>query len=157
MLPRVEWVPIIVVDVLVVVAWSVLVGATAPRWPTRWLEADTGPLRLSRRETVAGYRATGLPALADRLPELGAAFGGTSKRTIPGRGAADLAGYLVEVRRAEWVHWLSCLALVPLAWWNPWWLWLAFALVVTVVNGVFIAILRHNHLRLVALLRRVGA
>lgn len=156
MLTRVEWLPTIAANIIVTVGWSVLVGATAPRWPDRWLARDRGPLHLNRHEDVRRYRRTRIPAFAERLPELGETFGGASKRTLPERTPESINAYLVEVRRAEWVHWLSCLGVLPLLAWNPWWLWLAFTLVVVTVNSVFIVILRHNRVRLNSLLRRMA-
>lgn len=145
---------LIVLDVVVVVVWSVVVGATAPRWPTRWLQSDTGPLRLRSFDAPATYGRLRVRRWAARMPEAGAAFGGRSKRALPGRDPRDLAGYLIEVRRAEWVHWLSMLSIVPIALLSPWWLALAFGAVIVAVNLTFIVILRHNRIRLLALLRR---
>lgn len=142
------------VDILVVVGLTVVIGASAPRWSTARLQRDTGPLRLVAAETAGHYRRIGVPRLARLLPEAGGAFGGESKRVLPGSSAMQLSDYLVEVRRAEWVHWLSMATVLPLLVFNPWWLWVFFAVVVVVVNGVFIAILRFNRLRLLAILER---
>lgn len=145
---------LIVIDILVVVVWSIAVGATAPRWPARWLRTDAGPLRLRAVDAPSTYTKLRVRRWATWLPEAGAAFGGRSKRSLPGRDRRDLEGYLIEVRRAEWVHWLSMLSIVPIAAIGPWWLALAFAAIVLFVNLIFIAILRHNRIRLLALLRR---
>ena len=59
-----------------------------------------------------------------------------------------------EVRRAEWVHWASCLTVLPLWFFNPWWLALAFTAVVLGANGLFILVLRHNRVRLLRILTR---
>lgn len=144
-------------DVGVVVAAAVIIGATAPRWPARWLRRDVGPLRLMRWETPSRYRAIGVSALARRLPELGRTFGGVSKSSVADRSVDGLLAYAVEVRRAEWVHWLSCLAALVLFAVNPWWLAVAFVVVTAVVNAPFIAVLRNNRLRLRRITARIGA
>ena len=143
-----RYVVLIVIDIAIVVGLSVAIGAWAPRWPAAWLSHNTFPLALAPWETATFYRRLGVPRLARRLPELGSTFGGASKAQLPGRSAADLALYLREVRRAEWVHWLSIVASLLLFAFNPWWLALAFVVGVGVGNLVFISVLRNNRLRL---------
>lgn len=147
-------VALIGVDILVIVGLTLLIGASAPRWPARWLHVDRGPLRLRAIDDMRRYRRWHVPALARRLPEAGSTFGGESKKVLPGSGAEDLVRYLAEVRRAEWVHWLSMLTVLPLALINPLWLWVAFAVIVVAVNAVFIVVLRYNRIRLVSILQR---
>ena len=144
----------VVIDIVVVVAGSIAIGAAAPRWPRHWLEADRGPLRLTRLDAPAAYRRIRIASLTRRRPELGGAFGGESKRRLPGTDPSSIESYLVEVRRAEWAHWGSCLTIVLIAIFNPWWLTLAFAGVVLGVNGAFILVLRHNRTRLLRILKR---
>ena len=150
------WALLIVVDTLVVLIPSLIVGGWAPRWPSTWLQVDRGPLRLHGFETRDLYRHHGIARLARILPEGGAAFGGQSKKQLPGVTAVDLSGYLEEVRRAEWVHWWSLITWLPLVFFNPWWLGLAFALVVLIVNLIFIIVLRFNRMRLLSILARLG-
>lgn len=145
---------LIVADIVLVVGLSVLIGAIAPHWPLRWMDRDLGPLHLTPLDTPRNYRRLGVPAILRVLPELGTMFGGASKRVLPGVDAAALKAYLREVRRAEWVHWLSCLTVVPLMFFNPWWLVSAFAVVVIGGNCAFIAVLRHNRIRLLRILNR---
>ncbi len=145
---------LLAVDVLVIVALSVGIGAWAPRWPRRWLERDPFPLRIGPFESTAAYRRLGVAAFARRLPELGELFGGASKSALPGTSTSALADYLIEVRRAEWVHWGSIAGSLVLFAFNPWWLALAFVLVVAAGNLPFIIILRHNRLRLLKVLGR---
>jgi glycosyl-4,4'-diaponeurosporenoate acyltransferase len=147
----------VLVDIAVVVGWSALVGATAPRWPDPWLQHDRGPLRLTAWDTPQRHRRLRVAHLVRTLPEGGAWFGGTSKARLPGTDPASLGDYLLEVRRGEWVHWLSMLSVVPVLLIGPWWLGLAFAGVVVVVNGGFVLVLRHNRMRLLAVLRRAAA
>lgn len=141
---------VIVADLSIVLVTTVAIGAWAPSWPDAWLARDRGPLRLTRVDTVAGYRRLGVQRWARRLPELGGLFG-ISKRGLPGRSRDALGGYLVEVRRAEWVHWGSLVSLVPLAAFNPVWLWALFAFLSVAVNAPFLAILRYNRVRLLGL------
>ena len=144
----------IVIDIAIVVGGSILIGALAPRWPDAWLARDRGPLRLSRFDTPARYRALRVTTLTRRLPELGSAFGGDSKSSLPGMDRVSIEAYLREVRRAEWVHWASCITVLPLWFFNPWWLALAFTVVVVGGNGLFMLVLRHNRVLLLRILTR---
>ena len=137
-----------VIDIAIIAGLSVVIGATAPRWPNRWLRSDSWITRPRRWETPNVYRRLGSVRLAARLPEFGGAFGGRSKNEIPGRDLASLEEYLVEVRRAIWVHNLSMLSWLPLVFFNPWWMTLAGAVIAIVVNIPFLVILRGNNLRL---------
>jgi glycosyl-4,4'-diaponeurosporenoate acyltransferase len=143
-----DWLWLIAINVLVIVVLSVLVGVLAPRWPVSWLKADRFPLTALPFETHHHYRKLRVATLRAQLPELGGLFGGASKSSLPGTDLASLDRYLVEVRRAEWVHILSCLTPLPLFFFNPWWLALAFFVVALLVNGLFLIVLRHNRLRL---------
>ena len=147
---------LIVIDIVVVVALSVLVGAVAPRVPARWLSSDAGPLLLLPAESASGYRKLGVPALARRLPELGGLFGGASKASLPGYSAGGLVAYAIEVRRAEWVHWVSIAAAFVLFAFNPWWLAGLFVILVAIGNAPFILVLRNNRLRIRGILERDG-
>ena len=137
-----------VIDIVIIAGLSVLIGATAPRWPERWLRSDVWITRPWRWETPSVYRRLGAAQLAARLPEFGGVFGGRSKNEIPGRDLASLEAYLVEVRRAMWVHYFSMLTWLPLLFFNPWWMTLAGALIAVVANLPFLVILRGNNLRL---------
>ena len=147
---------LIVIDILVVLTFSIGVGALAPRWPDSWLGSDPFPLALGRWETPAFYRRLRIPRLARRLPELGATFGGESKSQLPGSTREHLVAYRREVRRAEWVHWASVVGTVVLFAFNPWWLALAFVIVVTAGNLPFILVLRNNRVRITRIMDKDG-
>lgn len=146
---------LIIIDILAICVAAIVIGGSAPRWPARWLQRDRGPLRLTRWDTTGRYRAMGIGWWARVLPEGGSWMGGESKSALPGRDAASLRSYLVEVRRGEWVHFLMMFAWVPLLFFNPWWLTLLFAVVVVIINSLFLLVLRYNQLRLTALLARM--
>lgn len=143
-----EWVLLIGADLVVVIAVSVLIGMTAPRWPSAWLERDALFLRRLPWETPAFFRGLRVTRWASRLPELGGTFGGQSKDTLPGSTTEALVAYLVEIRRAEWVHWGSVLGSLLLFTFNPWWLATAFVLAVSLGNLPFLLILRNNRFRI---------
>ena len=145
---------LIVIDFIVMVIGTAIVGAMAPRWPARWLTADRGPLRLRNFDTPALYRRLRAPWLAATMPEFGAVCGGESKKQLPGIDRESLGRYLIEVRRAEWVHWLACTPVVVLYFFNPWWLAVLWTVFVVFVNGIFIVIVRHNRVRLLRILER---
>jgi glycosyl-4,4'-diaponeurosporenoate acyltransferase len=146
---------LIVIDILVICVTAIVIGGSAPRWPTRWLQRDRGPLTLTRYDTVDRYRRLGVTWWVRVLPEGGSWLGGKSKSTLPGRDVESLQSYLVEVRRGEWVHWLMMFAWLPLVFFNPWWLTALFAVAVFCLNAVFLLVLRYNQLRLTALLHRM--
>lgn len=153
--PQVDWLTV-ALDLVVVVAWHVAVGFTAPRWPKRWLDHDRWPVRPFAHETATFYRRIGVRWLTRVLPEAGAAMGGSSKAVLPGFTEPVLRDYLVEVRRAEWVHVLcmpAFLLLIPL---SPWPYVLVFAAGTIGGNLVFLLVLRHNHLRLANIVKRFG-
>jgi len=136
------------IDIAIIAGLSILIGASAPRWPASWLARDTWVTRPWRWETPRLYRRLGVARWAARLPEFGQIFGGRSKRNIPGRDLASLQRYVLEVRRAIWVHVLSMFTWVPLVAFNPWWLITAGAVIATLVNLPFLIILRGNNARL---------
>jgi len=145
---------LIVIDIFIVVGLSVLIGALAPRWSAVWLSRDRGMLRLTRLDTPGAYRRIGIHRIKDKLPELGSVFGGKSKGQLPGSEAEQLALYARELRRAEWVHWCSMLTWIPLAFFNPWWLTMPFAIVVIVGNATFVLIVRYNRIRVLRIAGR---
>lgn len=143
---------------LIILVGSVIIGATAPRWPVRWLRRDRGPLRLLPGDTPERYQRMGARRLKRFFPEMGAVFGGISKDIPPDfADPADVRNYLAEVRRAEWVHWLSMLTWLPLPLFQPWWLALGLLLPVVAVNGAAQIILRYNKIRLYLLLDALGS
>lgn len=146
---------LIVIDIAVVAGISILTGLFAPRLPDKRLQRDQFLLRMWPWETPMRYRRLRVPWFAARLPELGSAFGGESKSTIPGREAEALHMYVRELRRAEIVHWVSFFTWVPLIFFNPWWLTLAFAVIVITGNALFLMVLRFNRARVVRLLNRL--
>lgn len=148
----------VLLGAVVIAVGSVAVGASAPRWPARWLQRDRGPLRLLPGDTPDRYRTLGARRLKRWFPEMGAVFGGVSKNIPPvPDDPASIRAYLVEVRRAEWVHWLSMLSAVPLAFFQPWWMALGFGVVTLAVNGAAQIILRYNKVRLYLVLAALGA
>ncbi|MBM3670532.1 MAG: hypothetical protein FJW97_11110 [Actinobacteria bacterium] len=146
---------LIAIDVLVVIVVSLAVGVSAPRWPGSWLTRDRLVLHRFPWETPTYFRRFPIATWARVLPEWGATFGGQSKRSIPDRDPLAIAAYLTELRRAEWVHWVSMFSWVPLAFFNPWWLTVAFAIIVVLGNAPFMMILRSNRMRMTSILARL--
>lgn len=147
----------IAIDFLCMVIWTAAVGISAPRWPSSWLQSDPIPLRLQGFESVRMHRRLGTTWFTRHLPELGSLFGGQSKSALPGSSIADLQAYLIEVRRAEWVHWLSMISWIPLLFFGPRWVMALMAFVAVAANTPFLLILRHNRLRLLSALERSAA
>lgn len=148
-----DWVALVLAGIAVVGGLSLLIGASAPRWPSGWLERDRGPLRLLPGDSQQRYRRLGAVWLKSFLPEAGALFGGKTKKRLPRLDdRAAVEGYLREVRRGEWVHWLSDLTWLPLVLFQPWGLALVFAILTLTVNGAAIVVLRYNRVRLYGVL-----
>ena len=152
-----EGVRLFLLDFAVVVGITLIPGATAPRWPRRWLQRDVGPLRLTSFDRVAWYRSLRIGPMSRWLPEFGEVFGGTSKRRLPGTSQQDLENYCIEVRRAEWVHWISFFSWVPVAFFNPLWVTVLVAVAVMAINLAFLMILRYNKLRVGITLAKMTA
>jgi glycosyl-4,4'-diaponeurosporenoate acyltransferase len=128
---------------------SVAVGLTAPRWPDRWLQRDAGPLRLRGGHTRQRYERLGVRWWKRRVPDGGSWAGGETKSHLPDlQDRAAVEHYIVQTRRAEWVHWISCLSWLPTWLFAPWWLALALGVVTVIVNLIPIMIVRYNRLRL---------
>ncbi len=147
---------LIAINMVIVVGWSLLVGATAPRWPDRWLDRDRGPLRLTQWDRSTVYRRIGAVRLSKLVPDGGTWFGGRSKDAVPRRDPDALRRFLRESRRAEWVHLLSLLGWLFLPWFNPWSLSLIFAVAVLLANLPSLVIVRHNRLRVTRMLHRIS-
>ncbi len=147
------WVGQIIGGILCVSVISVGIGLTAPRWPDSWLTRDRGPLRLTRWDTRPAYERLGVLWWKRRFPEGGDWAGGETKSRLPDLDDPAAVGrYIVETRRAEWVHWLSDLSVVPIAFFAEWWIFLAFLIVTIIVNTIAIMIVRYNRLRLLEFL-----
>ena len=146
-----QYLVLILLDIVIVAGISIGVGALAPRVNARYLGLDLFPLRLMPWESPAFFRSLRVRQLARTLPELGATFGGESKSQLPQRTIEDMDRYLVELRRAEWVHWISIVSWVPLAFFNPWWITALFAVIVISGNTMFLLILRRNRQRFISL------
>jgi glycosyl-4,4'-diaponeurosporenoate acyltransferase len=88
----------------------------------------------------------------DRLPELGGLFpGGFAKRSARGH-LAHLERFVIETRRAEWVHWWVFMLWPVFAIWNPGWAVGVMWLYATVSNLPCIIVQRYNRARLLRLL-----
>ena len=96
------------------------------------------------------------PWFAKWLPEGGSWLGGQSKSNLFGIDAASLRDYLVEVRRGEWVHFLSAFTFLIIVPFNPWQLIVLWFFIVFIGNMVFFLVLRYNQLRLTSILARLG-
>jgi glycosyl-4,4'-diaponeurosporenoate acyltransferase len=136
---------------------SVGVGLTAPHWPARWLSRDSGPLHLTRWDTRQRYERLGVLWWKRRFPEGGDWAGGESKNQLPDlQDRQAITGYIVETRRAEWVHWLACLSWVPVLLFAEWWLVLVLAVLTLMVNAIALMIVRYNRLRLYQVLAELA-
>lgn len=145
-----------VIDFVILAASAILIGFVAPRCPDRWFDRDRGPLRLTRWDRVRTYRRIGIPWFAKWLPEGGSWLGGESKSSLFGIDVASLRAYLIEVRRGEWVHFLSAFTFLLIVPFNPWQLIVLWFCIVFIGNMVFFLVLRYNQLRLTSILARMG-
>jgi glycosyl-4,4'-diaponeurosporenoate acyltransferase len=142
----------VVLDVGAWAAWSVLVGWIGHRRAASDFAVDRWWSRLRRREAGGRWyeRRLRVKAWKDRLPEAGALFaGGTSKRSLPA-GAdrrSNLQRFVVETRRAEWVHWVVAALVVVFPVWNDPWVLAPMVVYAAAANGPCIAVQRYNRAR----------
>ena len=136
--------------------WSVIVGWLAAHTSDAKLATDSFLTRARPFENEGRiYERLGMRRWKDWLPEGGEIFGGTSKRSVPGRSTETLRGYQRETRRAEYVHWFLPPLIVVFPLWNPWWLTAAMVLFAFVANTPCLLIQRYNRFRLLALRGRL--
>ncbi|HET9631619.1 MAG TPA: hypothetical protein VFP73_04435 [Terrabacter sp.] len=159
MTSRRAWVVAVLVDAAVWAGWSTAVGYAAQRLPPDALTRDTWLTRIRGWEGGGRtWEAVGIRRWKDRLPDFGPALGGSSKRHLPGPGAADLERFSAETRRAELVHWAIPLALPVFALWNPPGLLTGMAVYAVAANVPCLVVQRYNRARVDRLLaRRRGA
>jgi glycosyl-4,4'-diaponeurosporenoate acyltransferase len=140
---------LVLVDSLVWLLWSALVGFGLSKVPPGALVADRWVTRLRPIERDGrAYERLRIRRWKDLLPEAGSAFGGQSKRHLLGSARPDLERFAAETRRAELVHW-SILAATPLfGLWNPAPLFAGMVAYGVFANVPCIAIQRYNRARI---------
>ena len=136
--------------------WSAGVGYVGHRRSLRAFAAERwwSRVRKFERRGVWYARTIHINAWKDRLPELGAFFpGGFAKRRAC-RDRDHLERFVIETRRAEWVHWMVFLPWPVFAMWNPpWAVAVMFAYAVT-ANIPCLLVQRYNRARLLHVLER---
>jgi glycosyl-4,4'-diaponeurosporenoate acyltransferase len=100
----------------------------------------------------AAYERVGVRRWKDAVPELGAVFGGRSKRALPSFGLDGLRAFAVETRRAELVHVVVPAAIVVFPLWNPWWLTAVMTAYAAIANVPCLVIQRYNRARIEGML-----
>jgi glycosyl-4,4'-diaponeurosporenoate acyltransferase len=145
------------VDSAVWAGWGSAAGFAFSRLPVRYFLRD-GLLTRSRSWEADGrfWRDLGVRRWKSRVPELGALFGGTSKRRLL-RGGEGVARMAAETRRAEAVHWVAVLPILPFAFWEAAWLTAVMAGYAVAANAPCIIIQRYNRPRLSRLGQRCAA
>lgn len=140
----------ITLNVLVCLGWSVGVGYVGHRRSPHAFATDRWWSRLHRFEERGSIyeRTLHIKAWKDRLPELGALFpGGFAKREAR-RDREHLERFLIETRRAEWVHWVVFLLWPVFALWNPPWAVAVMLVYATATNGPCLVVQRYNRARI---------
>ena len=143
-------------NVLVWPCWSIAVGYVGHRRHAAAFSVDRWWSRLRHFEQDGRWYANvwRIKAWKDAMPEAGGFFpGGFVKRYVR-RDTRHLERFLIETRRAEWVHWVIFLLWPVSAVWNPPWAVGAMFMYAVAANLPCIAIQRYNRARL---LRMVAA
>ncbi len=144
-------------------AWSAVVGLVGHRRPLASFAVERwwSRARAVEREGKLYEERLHIRAWKDRLPEAGAVFaGGFAKRQLldPDRGLggrrAVLERYVVETRRAEWVHWVIPAATPVFLVWNDGWVAPLMVLYAVAANGPCLVVQRYNQARLQRVLAR---
>jgi glycosyl-4,4'-diaponeurosporenoate acyltransferase len=146
----------VLVDACVWAGWSIAVGAAVHLVPNRLFGRDTVVTRTRAFERDGRvYEQLAIRRWKDHLPDAGALFErGGSKLAVGGRSSLAIDRYVLETRRAEYVH-VAILLFAPVfAWWNPWPLTAAMAAYAIAANVPCIAIQRYNRARLTRVLMR---
>ena len=143
-------VPAVLADAAVSAGWGTVVGWVACRLPQSRFAVD-GPVTHIRAWERGGliWERTGVRRWKTRMPELGALFGGISKRRIPGSGAPGLDRLAIETRRAELVHWAAGAPILVMPLWNPAGITTAMVVYAIAANAPFIVIQRFNRARVI--------
>jgi glycosyl-4,4'-diaponeurosporenoate acyltransferase len=146
----------IVANMSIWVGWAVLVGYIANHFSDKWFEKDTFITRLRKFETQGWFQKyLKVHIVKKYLPERGELFGtGTSKKSLPEGEKLGLEKFLIETRRAEYVHWIVIFAWVFTLWFNPAWAVWTVAVLLVLGNLPFILTQRYNRLRLLRVLKK---
>lgn len=144
----------IVANMSIWIIWSILVGTIANWLPDRYFQNETAITRLRKFETQNWFqKGLKVHIVKKYLPEKGVMFGkGTSKKTLPKNQAGGLNKFLIETRRAEYVHWIVIFAWVFTLSFNPTWAVFAVAILLLGGNLPCILVQRYNRLRLLRIL-----
>ena len=138
----------IVADAAVWAAWGTAAGYVAARTPDVRFAHDTWLTRIRVWERDGRtWERLGVRRWKAVVPELGALFGGRSKRRLPSRNRDGLARLALETRRAEAVHWVVPLALGVMPIWSPAWVTAVMAAYALAANAPCIVIQRYNRAR----------
>lgn len=137
---------------------SLLVGLLANRLPERWLRAGRGaeqPAGERRARDWPTATPPGIRIWKRWIPDAGPALpGGIAKASLVGRDPAALSRLLLEMRRAELVHWSLWAAGLLTALWLPPAGVLVNLLFATGFNLPCLLLQRFNHRRVLRLLAR---
>jgi glycosyl-4,4'-diaponeurosporenoate acyltransferase len=147
----------VLVSITVWAGWGAAVGYTWHRRPASRFATADALTRIRRWERAGKLWADRLAIRRwkDRLPEAGALFaGGFSKRRLATHRRDHLERFVIETRRAEWVHWLVLAAAPAFFLWNPPWLAAVMVAYGVAANLPCILVQRYNRARLERILVR---
>jgi len=151
------WPIAVLVDAVVWVLWSAVVGWRQARRP--WTSLRPGQLgRLRPWEDDGRWyeRTLMVRRWKQWLPEAGGWFGGLSKRTRPDLAQGGWRRLAAECLRAERTHGWILLAAPVMAVWNPGWLFVANVVFAVVANVPCLVVSRSTRGRLAPVLTRRG-
>lgn len=125
-------------------------GYVGHRRPLRSFATDRWWSRLRPFERGGSWyaRTVHIKAWKGRLPELGGLFAGGFAKRGASRDREYLARFVIETRRAEWVHWVAFLLWPVFGLWNPPWAVAVMFVYATMVNAPCVVVQRYNRARL---------
>lgn len=134
------------------VAWALIVGVIAPRLPARWFAGSGCSVTATEAhiDEVLGVRAW-----KRLLPDAGGWFKkGARKDGYIRTNQAALQRFVIENRRAEWVHGIVLAAAPVFFITSPLWVAVSVVVVGVLVNVPCLIALRYNRRRVTLVLRR---
>ncbi len=143
---------LVLIDIFVWVRFGMLIGCISTKLPKSFLQRNMYPtngktiIRLEKFLKIKSWK--------DKLPEAGATFdGGVSKKHLTMKTKEGIEAFIIETRRAEFVHVYAPVICFVYFIYNPWWLAVLMLGICVLLNLPFQLIQRYNRARCLRILK----